>query len=219
MKRISFLILIFLFVWTSCFADTLSGEDFRIEYTTPEGWLSSAEYRPSALEAKLGLAEDTLKLISELPGTTQLYYPTDDSYSLDNAIRITISPMESYHKNYSGLDETQLGNIAASFTRDGKMDGYQIVKTAGGLTFLQLHHTGGVYAYTFATNENGAILRADVPATADMAQVMQWLDSLSIRVQHNLLLDLVKQYWYYAVMATIVIAGIIMKQKKAASVQ
>ena len=219
MKRIPFFVLVFLCVWTACFADTLSGDGFRIKHTMPDGWLNSAEYPMSELEEQLGVEEGTLKVISELPGSTKLFYSTDGTYSLDKAVRITISPMESYHKNYSGYDATQLGNIAASFMRDGKMDDYQIVKSAGGLTFLQLHHTDGLYAYTFATNENGAILRADIPASADMAQVMQWMDGISISVQRNLLLDLVIQYWYYAFAFAIVIVSIIMKNKKAASNQ
>lgn len=213
MKRIFSFVFLFLCTWTFCLADTLSGDGFRAEYTTPDGWLSSAEYRTSELEAKLGLAEGTLKALSETSGTTKLYYAVDGAYSLDNAIRITVSPMESYHKNYSSLDETQLGNIANSFMRDGKMDAYQVVKTTGGLAFLQLHHTGGAYAYTFTTNENGAIFRADVPASADMEQVRQWLEGVSIREHQNVLLDLISQYWHYAVISAVVMIGMILKNK------
>lgn len=219
MKRVFFLIFIFLFTWTACSADTLSGDGFRIEYTTPEGWLSSTQHSTAELEEKLGLAEGALAVISELPGTTKLYYPVDGTYLPDNSIRLTVSPMESYHKNYSGFDEAQLGNIANSFMRDGKMDAYHIIKTAGGLTFLQLRHTSGTYEYTFTTNENGTIFRAEVPASADMEQVMQWLESISISIQSNRLLDLVIQHWYYAFVFVIIIAGIIMRNKKPVSSQ
>lgn len=213
MKRIFLFVLLFLCTWTTCFADTLSGDGFQAEYTAPEGWLSSAQYSMAELEEKLGIPEGALKLVSEPPNTTKLYYPVDGTYSLDNAIQITVSPMESYHKNYSGLDETQLGNIANSFMRDGKMDAYQTVKIASGLTFLQLHHSGGTYAYTFTTNENGAIFRADVPASADMEKVMQWVESVSLRERQNFLLDLVSQYWYYAVISAVVIISMILKNR------
>lgn len=214
MKRICILLFLFLFCWTACSADTLSDKDFCIEYTTPEGWYSSAQYSLAELESQMGLTKDSLKLISRPLGVTCLYYPVDGVYSPENAIQLTIKPMESYHQNYSGLNETQLGNIAASFIRDGKMDAYQVIQTAGGLTFLQLHHTGGQQGHTFTTNENGAVVRANVPASADAAQVLHWLDSISIRVQRNALLDLLIQCWYYPFVSAIIIACIILRNKK-----
>lgn len=216
-KLFLFLLLICLGCCSVACADTLSGDGFHIEYTAPDLWLSSAQYSVEELEDKLGIPEGALKLVSEPPNTTKLYYPVDGAYSLDNAIQITVSPMESYHQNYSSFNETQLDNIAASFMRDDKMDAHQVVHTAGGLTFLQLHHTGGLYEHTFTTNENGAILHADVPASADTAQVRQWLDSISIRVQRNLLLELFIDYWYYFFVSIIIVAGVFLRSKKASS--
>lgn len=219
MKKFMLMLLALIGLWTSASADTISGDGFQVQFTPPEGWFSSAAYSQSELEALLGLPEGLLAARSEPAGTVWLYYPVDGAYALDFAIQISIRPMESYHQNYSGFGETQLDNIAKSFMKDGTVVDYGTVKTGAGLSFLRLSYAEdakGQYCCFYTTNENGCILRAEIPGTvAEEPALTQWLESIVIRPGGNSVLNLLSEYWYMVLIAAVAVVGVCKKQKRA----